>query len=326
MSLFFNNLFNEILIKPIYQGADELCIVSGYATANMAMRHIEAVRREFSKDIALRIIVGMSPQDGIQRSQHISFQKLATGEFKNDFECYYITDRPPVHSKVYTWLKNGQPLLGFLGSANYTQNAFSSSMREILATENAHDCFEYYQSLLSQSISCLSENIPHLIDIFEQQKVIKKIKLQGEEQEIEALSDIISNLEKVTLTLIDKRTGEVPKRSGLNWGQREGREPNQAYINIPSYIGSSDFFPDRYKTFMVRTDDGVEFICVRAQDSGKGLHTTLNNSLIGEYFRFRLGLKNGAFVTKDDLLRYGRTDVDFYKIDEETYLMDFSVH
>ena len=77
---------------------------------------------------------------------------------------------------------------------------------------------------------------------------------------------------------------------------------------------------------MVLTDDGKELICVRAQDNGKAIHTTLNNSLMGTYFRYRLNLPSGAFITKDDLLRHGRTDVDFEKIDEETYLMDFSVH
>lgn len=48
------------------------------------------------------------------------------------------------------------------------------------------------------------------------------------------------------------------------------------------------------------------------------------NSELGEYFSYRLGLPSGAKVTKEDLERYGRTDVDFYKLDEETYYMDFS--
>lgn len=54
-----------------------------------------------------------------------------------------------------------------------------------------------------------------------------------------------SNLNKVILMLLEKRTGEVPARSGLNWGQRpeHGRNSNQAYLNIPSKIGSSDFSP-----------------------------------------------------------------------------------
>jgi len=39
----------------------------------------------------------------------------------------------------------------------------------------------------------------------------------------------------------------------------------------------------------------------------------------------RLGIPSGHPVTKNDLHRYGRADIDFYKIDDETYFMDFSV-
>ena len=47
---------------------------------------------------------------------------------------------------------------------------------------------------------------------------------------------------------------------------------------------------------------------------------------LGEYFRNRLGLANGAYVHSSDLMTYGRTDVAFYKIDEEQYYMDFSIN
>ena len=53
--------------------------------------------------------------------------------------------------------------------------------------------------------------------------------------------------------------------------------------------------------------------------------TPASNALLGEYFRNRLGLANGAYVTAADLRSYGRTDVTFIKIDEEHYYMDFSI-
>ncbi|MEI7485483.1 MAG: hypothetical protein WCK13_12300 [Ignavibacteriota bacterium] len=46
---------------------------------------------------------------------------------------------------------------------------------------------------------------------------------------------------------------------------------------------------------------------------------------MGEYFRNRINVANGAPVSTQDLLDYGRTDATFYKIDDETYFMDFSV-
>ena len=76
---------------------------------------------------------------------------------------------------------------------------------------------------------------------------------------------------------------------------------------------------------MVLTDDGFPFVFVVAQGKkGKALQTTQNNSLLGEYIRTRMGLPSGEFIEREHLEDYGRTDVTFTKIDEETYLMDFS--
>ena len=51
----------------------------------------------------------------------------------------------------------------------------------------------------------------------------------------------------------------------------------------------------------------------------------MSNALLGEYFRGRIERANGAYVSLQDLEVYGRTDVTFYKIDDEEYYMDFSV-
>ncbi len=320
MSIIKSNLFEEVLLKPIRNGANELLIVSGYATATMATRHIEVVRRELKTNISINLIVGMCPRDGLQKSQHLNFQKLAKGEFEADFKCNYITDNPPVHSKVYTWLKDGIPLEGYLGSANYTQSAFSNSMREVLTEKDGNDCNNYFQSLIGKSINCLSENVSDLINLYENRNPFEFNK-----SEFSAIDGSIN--QKITLSLLQKSNGEVPLRSGLNWGQRPeyNRDPNQAYINIPAEIGRSGFFPERYEQFMVLTEDGKEIICVRAQSDGKGIQSTLNNADLGLYFRYKIGLPDGAFITKNDLLKYGRTDVDFIKLDDETYFMDFSV-
>ena len=77
--------------------------------------------------------------------------------------------------------------------------------------------------------------------------------------------------------------------------------------------------------FSALTDDGKQLILRVEQQGDKAITTPANNSLLGEYFRNRLGLANGAFVTKADFERYGRSDVTFYKLDDEQFYMDFSV-
>ncbi len=91
-----------------------------------------------------------------------------------------------------------------------------------------------------------------------------------------------------------------------------------------SRLAKSDFFPGKGIHFSVMTDDGQAFILSRGQDNDKGISTPLNNSLLGRYFRKRLGVPDGGYVRREDFERYGRTDITFYKLDDKQYFMDFS--
>jgi hypothetical protein len=135
----------------------------------------------------------------------------------------------------------------------------------------------------------------------------------------------LQGLPHVRISLLDNQ-GRLPTRSGLNWGQRPeyNRNTNEAYIRVPSDVNYLDFFPDVGIHFTIRTDDGEALRCTRAQDNSKAIETYNDNSLMGRYFRKRLGLADGVLIRKEDLLRYGRTHIDFYKVDNVTFYMDFS--
>lgn len=317
-----DNLFEKILLSPLHQGANKLRVVSGYATAGMVSRHLNyangenAEKREFN--LTVELLVGMCPKDGLLYSNHSGFKELMEQHFMGVFECSYIHRQPTVHSKVYTWLQDEKPICSFAGSANYTQNAFSKNQQEIMVPCDPKEAHDYYNSLNKDSIFCTHNDVEMLIGIYQGSRA----KQQATESDEE--SGTSSESKQVTISLLMK-DGEVGKTSGLNWGKREGRNQNQAYIAIPAKIYRSGFFPDRGVHFSVQTDDEKNLIFSRVQDNGKSLHTPLNNALMGEYFRGRMGIPSGAFVTREALLQYGRTDVTFYKVDEENYHMDFSV-
>ncbi|WP_143531077.1 restriction endonuclease PLD domain-containing protein, partial [Rodentibacter ratti] len=127
------------------------------------------------------------------------------------------------------------------------------------------------------------------------------------------------NMEEIEQTLLDE-FGALPQRSGLNWGQREGRRPNEAYIKVSS--SNYSFFPIDTQ-FEIRTKDGHSFICAIAQQGGKAIHTPHDNCEFGRYFRNKLGVPLGSPISISDLTRYGRTSVTFSKINSNTYMMDF---
>ena len=323
--MYFDNLYNEILIGPLQNSElNKLLIVSGYATSAMSFHHLNDLRQK-AKNIEIQLIVGMASKDGLTSSNHNGFKKLVSEEFPNNFKCSYIMNSPPVHSKVYVWCHNNNPIIAFTGSANYTQTAlFLKSQREIMTNCDPDNSVEYFFSLLDETIFCDHPEAEQFITIY-RDSIRRKEYQTGITDEAEYEVNDYSGLPSITISLLD-RSGNLPNRSGLNWGQRPElrREPNQAYIRLTSNIYRTDFFPPVSVHFTLLTDDGKTLVCTRAQQNGKAIHTPHNNSLIGEYFRNRLGVGNGAPVRTEHLKKYGRSDITFYKVDDETYYMDFA--
>lgn len=328
--MIISDLFNKILIEPVENGCNELFIASGYATSAMAFHHLNALQSRGYNNIKVSLILGMSPVDGVSLSNHKGFQKIMNEDFQNRFECSYRFNNPPFHTKLYIWKNESQIYKSFLGSANYTQTAFNSRRQlEALTLCSNDSAFEYYNDLISDSIYCTHPDSENILQIYNDNHYRRRARELSESADTELSPYPNADLalsETVTLSFLD-RSGNLPQRSGLNWGQRpeQHREPNQAYIRIPANIYRTSFFPRRGYHFTVLTDDNRVLICSRAQENGKAIHTPHNNSLIGEYFRNRLNVPNGSPVLLQHLITYGRTDVTFYKIDDETFFMDFSV-
>jgi hypothetical protein len=328
-----NYLFDKILIYPFSLKANKLLIVSGYATSAMVFKHLDHFRKVDSEHginkFQTHLIVGMCPKDGLSIGNHRGFQELAKNEFPNSFQCKYIAQGPPVHSKLYIWIKDDMPFCAFTGSANYTQTAFFSPQKEILAPCDPSQAFQYFRSLYPDTICCTDKDTKNLINLFENPYRIPKNYRPKKTLEEEFLHWEKLSLPCIKVPLVDKK-GNVQNTAGLNWGFRQrdnNRNKNEAYIQLRPEVYNSDFFPVRSIRFTVHTDDDKVLICTRAQKDHKGhaIETPHNNSILGKYFRERLGLEDGAFVQKEDLERYGRDHVDFYKIDDENYKLDFSV-
>jgi len=317
--------YRKVLLRAAEEGCDTLRIVSGYASAAMAFRHMGDLLK-VSSDLRVDLLVGMCPADGISSADHRGFQEMCSTYYPGAFSCRYVVRNAPVHSKVYAWIRGGRSQVAFTGSANYTQMAFLGPQREVMTSCDSDSASDYYASLLEDAVSCLDPNAPTMLQVYE-----RRIRTNVHQSQVAVSHEVpsgtfeVNGLPRVELSLLDYR-GNMHASSGLNWGQRPkyGREPNQAYIPVPSDVGRTDFFPPRKTRFTVLTDDGKVFVCVRAQDNGKAIHTPEDNSLFGRYFRHRTGMGDGARMTKEALVNYGRTSVVFYKVSDETFYMDFS--
>lgn len=307
--MFTNDLFEEALVAPIKQGCQELFVVSGFATATFVNRHLSQ-----ESNFKINLIIGMPGN----RSDHLGFLSLYK-KFKGRFRGFYITNSPQVHSKVYAWHKDGFPVIGFSGSANYTQPGFTGS----------------------QQVNQIVLDDPLAITNFYDELLLRAIEMRDFKYDPSSLAitrpTIIGSLfpgqiqwdvpdKRVTISFLDRR-GIVSERSALNWGQRPelGREPNQAYLSLRKEARKEGFLPPVGETFTLITDDGVAIDCVVAQDGRKAIHSTFDNSEIGKYIRTRIGVPLGKLITASHLEKYGRTDYSIEKLDDETFYLDLSI-
>ena len=322
-----NDLFKRVLIQPVENGANELLVVSGYASPLMAMWHMSELL-ELGHDVPINLIVGMTPAgQGINKIQHKDFQKLERGvkgitvngkKYNGPFKCRYLVTGSPCHAKVYIWLKDGKLVMAMTGSANYTQNGFGENQIEAITATDPEIAKKLYDQLLPNSLACTNSKINQKITIAEPS--INQAVITTERSKYRDFDDS----QRARQSLLKARDNDIHSKAGLNWGQRGTRDRNQAYIPIHKRIRDRDFFPPRAEQFTVLTDDGESFIMAVAQDGGKALHSTESNALLGLYFRNRMGLQSGEKITKEHLRKYGRMTVDFYCIEPGTYLMDFS--
>ncbi|MBI3733158.1 MAG: NgoFVII family restriction endonuclease, partial [Chloroflexi bacterium] len=205
-----NNLFDEVLINPAKSGANQLYIVSGYATPAIIYKHLQTIRDELRTRIELKLIVGMTPLEGVAKAYHQQFQKLVTQDSKRQFECWYMTKFPPVHAKTYTWYQSGLPNQAFTGSANYSHNGFFKQW-EAVASDDPAESYAYFQFLLGDAISCLDSRVEQIIRITDVQ--IRRARQIARQKPVTALprgvSPEVLATQPVRISLLDNK-GNLP--------------------------------------------------------------------------------------------------------------------
>lgn len=316
-------LFHTVLVDPALRGADQLRILSGYASPECGRHHL-TVLASLGLTVDICLIVGMSGETGVDVNVHSEWLEVID-EFAGSasFELRYLPRGTSDHSKTYVWLKDGQAFAAWTGSANYSGKGFGlhgETRVETLTSVSPTDALGALDKAFARSVSARDAERDALVDFFR----VAHVEVREPASPRTETVIVGPSLPRVSLPLVQARNGEVHNAgAGLNWGHRGSRNRAEAYIPVPRDVQESGFFPPPGVPFTVRTSDGHEMTVVRAQQNGKALETTHDNSIIGRYLREKLGLDHDAFVTTADLERFGSKHVDFTRLPDETYVLEF---
>lgn len=309
------DIIQKIFFEPVVIGGNKLCILSNKVSPSMISWILKYYDEKKISGISLEVIITSVPENGISKIFHQGFLDLQHSFKKgglNKFVCSYLYRGRTMNKNLYVWLKGEEPIKAFSFSGEFDQKSFLETGKNFVI-EDASSVYNKFEEMVSNSIYCTNSEVEEYVLIG-----------SSDFSTISTLRDDDPNY--VTLSLVNKKTGEPGKRSGLNWGQRKNRNRNEAYIPLPRKIAKSGFFPLGKRHFLVMTDDHHVLQLRVEQQNDKAITTPASNAQLGEYFRNRLGLANGAYIHGYDLENYGRKDVSFYKIDGEQYYMDFSIN
>lgn len=312
-----HDLLDKVFSKQ-YQdlGLRKLKILTGYASSTFLAHILEKYN-----EIEVDLIIGMARKDGINEWDHENYKQLMYENPK--LNVRYYTGLPGIHAKVYHWHDDFlQEPVTFVGSANFSWNGFRDQI-EVMVESSPFNIEEIFN--IANTTRCTDANVDKKVNFnfLSHQKVFNSVTHYDLSESYTTRRMIIKEFVDLPLSINEDSIQEV---AVLNWGQRQGRDANEAYLKVPTLINrdNPDFFPPRAHEFSLITDDRERFICTMAQADRKAIHTPRDNTIFGIYFRKRLGVPLGQRVDVQDLQNYGRHMVRIYKINPETYFMDFS--
>lgn len=326
---------DSILLNPAKElGCTSLRIITGYTDIECIYKHLINLadigkNNKFSVDM----ILGMTNSPGISKKKHEDINRLIMNIKDNkgmpNFVCRYKILGKEIHSKVYIWLKNNEPLIAFCGSANYSMNAFFKH-RECMTDCDSKKAEQYFEQLLSDTILATDPLVLQKIKFSKKKQLTSEIDKYNLENITWNMFSNKKPLDVCTISLLTSDGTGTGNVSGVNWGQRGGRNSDEAYIPYNSQDKKEGFFPlktdEKEKhnpLFKVIAQDFSPFLMRVAQEGNKGLHSAENNSLLGQFIRKRLGVPRGTFITKEMLEKYGKTYVEFRKYADDIFLLYF---
>lgn len=267
--------------------------------------------------------ISLSPEDTIKRISELRNERLSTTKriFGLDnliYHCItrdvgkimvYETDAPLIDInsiKDINPSKKGTTIKFSDRNNDYSFNITKSTLYKRFITENV---------LLEIPVNIIADPFDTIERLLKEEGIIfSPIKVQPH----------------VFLPLYSVKAGEkhVPEKSGLNQWNASGRPRNadEIYIPIPAWIHKKfpKFFPKRDEPFELTLPDRSTMSAKVCQDGSKALMSNPNAALGKWLLRDVLNLQEKELLTYEKLENIGLDTVVVYKVDKETYDIDFT--
>jgi hypothetical protein len=337
MAFIHSKIKKRIFSKKSFVSCDEFVVVSGYLGPS-PIKDLDSFLKKCKIHVNIKIVYGMYGKDGIFDCLN---ESLKTIQRKSGTNFSILYSSSAVHSKCYVWRQGGKVIKAFVGSANFTDPGLTIDDRESLVEAPSSDypkINSYVDSIISNSVPCTNANIIITSSPFPWKASTAKSKGKGP-------SSVLPPPPSSSMCMLSllQRNGKVPKEAGINWClSKKGKvSPLDGCVKVsaenvrlfpflfPQKTGKAtaiDIIWDDGKS-MKGSLEGSQSVARLTGSYPKQLSTIGRKSVFGRYLRKRiLGRRKNlkVLITKNDLLKYGRTDIGLTLVNG-VYYLDFHV-
>jgi hypothetical protein len=323
----FKTPFESIVSK-----ASSAHIAVGYTGADTVDELTTHAQRIASSGGDFKLLVGTPFFEGLSQANYEALKNLHNTVISQNKKCgVRLSIDTLFHGKMYQFT-NSHPIM-FAGSANLSSAGLAGNLEFVseLHGDEFKEAQNFLEFLMSDEQSAPIDKIEGLT-IFDSTEY-----KQAEKPDLAALTRYSERI-ALPSEFIEVPFDNIGQKlsSGLNAYFGKGRENKKAGTVTPrpwfevevicrSAIYSRADYPKG--DFTVFTDDGYTFDCKTSGDNFKNLRSKGDLQILGKWIKGKLQTRGVlapfSVITKETLLRYGKTALRLYPLGGNRYYLEF---
>lgn len=323
-------------VESEFSKAKSVTIASGYVSLDIISKFGTAFEKIAENGGQARLLVGMAFYEGLS-SQKLNLLNMLSSklELTNTNSGVFVSYNGKYHGKLYLFGKS-QAVNAYVGSSNFSRSGLSENIE---CTAQIQD--EQTKIKLNQFVNYLFHP-DNAISILKADIIVPGSGEYGKRVSLENLDDLprydpvaidksaLPKLEFSLRRIVDKEKSNLNVYFGKGrWSRKTGKILPRPWYEVELIadrnISSQDLYPKG--DFLAYTDNGYIIPMKTSGDYFKNIRSRGNLQILGQWIKGKLQKSNALLpltpVTQDTLDVYGKDSINFYKIADGKYYMDF---
>lgn len=323
-------------VENEFRDANNVTVASGYVSLDIINKFYGDFERIADRGGKARLLVGMAFYEGLTSNKLSRLTSLSNSlESHRNGSGIFVSYNGKYHGKLYLFEKNREKKM-YVGSSNFSRSGLSENIEctASIIDEETIGKLNTFIDFIFQSDNAVSILKADIIvpgtNSYRQKISLKTLDDLPKYDPTTINRSLLPKIEYPLARIADKEKSNLNVYFGKGrWSRTTGKVLARPWYEVELIanrdITSNPLYPKG--DFIAYTDDGYVIPMKTSGDYFKNIRSRSNLSILGQWIKGKLQ-KSGALlpltpVTQDTLDAYGKNFLNFYRISNDKYYMEF---